>query len=55
MTSVQDAAIAAHKLSSTLDLGLFVTLQKNRVTATVTSTARSEMEQPTIDMISKAF
>lgn len=55
MTRVQEAAIAVHKLSSTLDLGLFITLQKNKVTAIVISTASSEMEQPTIEMISKAF
>ena len=55
MTRVQDAAIAVHKLSSTLDLGLFITLQKNKVTAIVISTASSEMEQPTIEMIPKAF
>ena len=55
MTRVQEAAIAVHKLSSTLDLGLFITLQKNKVTAIVISTASSEMEQPTTEMISKAL
>ena len=32
-----------------------MSLQKNKVTAMVMRTANSEMEQPIIDMISKAF
>ena len=48
-------AMATHKFSRTLDLGLFTSFQKNRVTAIVTATAKKEMEQPTIDMISRAL
>ena len=47
--------MAAHKLSSTLALGPFKALQKNTVTAIVTKIAINEMEQPTVEMISKAF
>jgi len=54
IAKAQVAAMAVHKLSSTLVRGLFSTLQKNRVTAMVMSTARSEMEQPTMEMISRA-
>jgi len=54
IASAQVAAMAAHTLSSTLALGLFSTLQKNRVTAMVMRTASNEMEQPTMEMISKA-
>jgi len=52
---MQDTATAAQRFSRTLDLGLFTALQKKRVTAIVMITARREMEQPTIEMISKAF
>ena len=52
MTSAQVIAIAAHKLSSTLVLGDFKILQKNRVTAMVITTEISETEQPIIEMIS---
>ena len=55
ITSIQDTATAAHRFSRTLDLGLFNTLQKKRVTAIVITTARREMEHPTIEMISSAF
>ena len=54
MASAHVTAMAAHKLSSTLALGLFSTFQKNRVTAMVITTASSETEQPTIEMISRA-
>ena len=54
MTSMHDTATAAHRFSSTLDLGPFTALQKKRVTAIVMITARREMEQPTIEMISRA-
>lgn len=47
--------MAAHKLSSTLALGPFKALQKNTVTAMVIKIASSEMEQPTVEIISKAF
>ena len=52
MTSAQVIAIVAHKLSSTLVLGVFKILQKNRVTAIVITTEISETEQPIIEMIS---
>lgn len=55
ITNIQDNAIAAHRLRRTLALGLFTTLQKNSVTTIVMRTARSEMVQPTIEMISRAF
>jgi len=48
-------AIATHKLSSTLALGLLSALQKHAVIAMVIKTASSEMEQPTIEMISSAL
>ena len=52
---MQLQAMAAHKFSRTFTLGPFMSLQKNKVTAMVMRTANSEMEQPIIDMISKAF
>lgn len=55
ITSIHDTATAAHRFSSTLDLGLLSALQKKRVTTIVIITARREMEQPTIEMISRAF
>jgi len=53
--SAQVKAIATHKLSSTLALGLLSALQKHAVTAMVIKTASSEMEQPIIEMISSAL
>jgi len=55
MTSIHDTATAAHRFSRTLALGLFTALQKKRVTTIVMITARREMEQPTIEMMSKAL
>ena len=55
ITRAQTHAMAAHKLSITLALGPFKFLQKNTVTAMVITVASSEMEQPTVEMISKAF
>ena len=52
---MQLQAMAAHKFSRTFTLAPFRSLQKNKVTAMVMRTANSEMEQPIIDMISKAF
>jgi len=48
-------AIATHKLSSTLALGLLSALQKHNVNVIVIKTASNEMEQPTIEMISSAL
>lgn len=55
ITSMQQMAIAAHRFNRTFALGLFTALQKNTVTTIVTITARREMEQPMIEMISNAF
>lgn len=55
ITSMQLQAMAAHKFRRTFTLGLLSCLQKTKVTAMVIRTANSEMEQPIIDMISKAF
>ena len=55
IASAQVMAIAAHKLRSTLALGLLSALQKHTVTAMVIKTASNEMEQPTIEMISSAL
>ena len=55
ITSMQLEAMTAHKFSRTFTLGLLSCLQKTKVTAMVIRTANSEMEQPIIDMISKAF
>ena len=47
--------MAAHKFSSTFVLGLSKIFQKLSVTATVTQTANRDIEQPTIEINSKAF
>ena len=47
--------MAAHKFSKTFTLEHLISLQKTKVTAMVRRTENSEMEQPIIDMISKAF
>lgn len=43
IASAQENAIAMHRLSSTLDLGLFRAFQKERVTTMVITTAISEI------------
>lgn len=55
MASMQLQAMAAHKFNRTFTLGHLSCLQKTNVTAMVIRTANNEMEQPIIDMISKAF
>ena len=54
IASIQLQAMAAHKFSKTFTLEPLISLQKTKVTAMVTRTVNSEMEQPIIDMISKA-
>ena len=46
--------MAAHKFSKTFTREPLISLQKTKVTAMVRRTENSEMEQPIIDMISKA-
>ena len=55
IASIQLQAMAAHKFSKTFTLEHLISLQKTKVTAMVRRTENSEMEQPIIDMISKAF
>ena len=55
IASIQLQAMAAHKLSKTFTLEPLISLLKTKVTAMVRRTENSEMEQPIIDMISKAF
>ena len=55
MTSAHETAIAAHKLSNTFTPGLFSSLQRVRYIASVMTTATSETEQPTIEMISNGL
>ena len=54
IASIQLQAMAAHKFSKTFTLEPLISLQKTKVTAMVRRTENSEMEQPIIDMISKA-
>ena len=53
ITSTQVIAIAAHKLMSTLTPALSG-LEKRLNTMMVITTATNEMEQPTVEMISRA-
>jgi len=54
ITSTQVIAIAVHKLMSTLTPALSG-LEKRLNTMMVITTATNEMEQPTMEMISRAF